>query len=303
MPLDAERIRSLRQRLGRVGVWLGPLAQLPAPGEQAAARRLEELGFGSLWAGEVLAGKEAFAHQALLLAATEHVVTGTGIANVWARHPSSMQAGAATLGSAWPGRFVLGVGISHAPIVERSGQKYDRPLARMAEYLDDMDTSAAASAGLEVPVPRVLAALRPRMLNLARDRADGAHPYFVPVSHTPAARQALGTDKLLVPEQAFILATDAGEARAAARDHTSRYLGLSNYANNLRHLGYTDEDVAGAGSDRLVDDVVAWGGEEAVADRVRQHLDGGADHVLLQPLAAPDQALSMLERVAPAVLG
>ncbi|MGI9149111.1 MAG: TIGR03620 family F420-dependent LLM class oxidoreductase [Chloroflexota bacterium] len=213
-----------------------------------------------------------------------------------------MQGGAATLGAAYPGRFVLGLGISHAPAVERSGQAYVKPLQHMARYLHAMDAAVAAAPATEVPAPRVLAALRPNMLALARDRADGAHPYFVPVAHTPIARAALGSDKLLIPEQAVVVNTDPDEARGIARDHMRGYLTLPNYVNNLRHLGYTDADVSAGGSDRLVDAIVAWGDEANIARRVREHLDGGADHVLLQPLGDLEAALRQLERLAPAVL-
>jgi probable F420-dependent oxidoreductase len=283
-------------------VWLASLRPATIEQERAAARRIETLGYGSLWAGEVIGGKEAFAHQAVLLTATEQIVTGTGIANIWARHPATMQAGAATLGAAYPGRFILGIGVSHAPMVERSGQTYDRPFTRMVEYLDGMDRVSGDVPVTDVPVPRMLAALGPRMLALARDRADGAHPYFVPVEHTPVARQILGPDRLLIPEQALVLSSDAEQARSVARGHMTSYLRLPNYVNNLRRLGYSDEDVAGSGSDRLVDALVVWGDEERVANRVREHLDGGADHVLLQPLGDLDSAMAQLERLAPAVL-
>jgi probable F420-dependent oxidoreductase len=283
-------------------VWLASLRPATIEQERAAARRIETLGYGSLWAGEVIGGKEAFAHQAVLLTATEQIVTGTGIANIWARHPATMQAGAATLGAAYPGRFILGIGVSHAPMVERSGQTYDRPFTRMVEYLDGMDRVSGDVPVTDVPVPLMLAALGPRMLALARDRADGAHPYFVPVEHTPVARQILGPDRLLIPEQALVLSSDAEQARSVARGHMTSYLRLPNYVNNLRRLGYSDEDVAGSGSDRLVDALVVWGDEDRVANRVREHLDGGADHVLLQPLGDLDSAMAQLERLAPAVL-
>jgi probable F420-dependent oxidoreductase len=238
----------------------------------------------------------------MLLSATQRIVTGTGIANVWARHPAAMQGGAATLGAGYPGRFIHGVGISHAPMVDRSGQAYEKPLAHMIAYLDGMDAAAPDAPVTEVPVPRLLAALRPRMLELARDRADGAHPYFVPTSHTPLARQTLGPGKLLIPEQAVVLETDPAQARRIARGHMELYLQLPNYVNNLRHLGFTDEDISGGGSDRLVDAIVAWGDEAAIAARVREHRDAGADHVLLQPLGDLAAAVSQLERLAPAVL-
>jgi probable F420-dependent oxidoreductase len=293
---------NIRERLGPVGVWLASLRPATTEQERAAARRIEALGYGSLWAGEVIGGKEAFSHQAVLLAATQRIVTGTGIANLWARHPATMQAGAATLGAAYPGRFVLGIGVSHASIVERSGQTYDRPLTRMVEYLDGMDKVVADVPVTEVPVPRLLAALGPKMLALARDRADGAHPYFVPPEHTPFARRILGPNPLLIPEQAVVLGSDPEEARRVARGHTTSYLRLPNYVNNLRRLGYSEEDLVGGGSDRLVDAIVAWGDEEQIANRVKEHLEGGADHVLLQPLGDLESAVSQLERLAPAVL-
>ncbi len=294
-------VRPARERLGPVGVWLGALLGVPADVERRAVRRIEAMGFGSLFVGEGIGGKEAMAHQAVLLSATDRIVTGTGIANVWARHPAAMQGGADTLGDAYPGRFVLGMGVSHAVMVDNSGLTYKRPLDHMARYLDDMDAAAAYGPRPEVPVPRLLAALGPRMLALARDRADGAHPYFVPPAHTPLARQALGPDKLLVPEQAVILATDPAAARSEARSYMGVYLRLPNYVNNLLRHGFSDEDVSGGGSDRLVDAIVAWGDESAVATRVRELLDSGADHVLLQPLGSLDQALAQLEALAPAL--
>jgi probable F420-dependent oxidoreductase len=300
---SSENLRSARERLGPVGVWLGVLGRSPIDEERRAARRIEELGYGSIWTPEGIGGKEAFAHQSVLLAATQRIVTGTGIANVWARHPATMQGGAATLGAAYPGRFVLGVGISHAPAVERSGQVYSKPLQHMASYLDAMDAAAETAPATEVPVPRVLAALRPHMLVLARDRADGAHPYFVPVAHTLIARATLGPDKLLIPEQAVVVNSDPDESRRIARDHMRGYLQLPNYLNNLKYLGYTDEDVSAGGSDRLVDAIVGWGDAGVVAKRIREHLEGGADHVLLQPLGNLNEALRQLESLAPLVLG
>ena len=213
-----------------------------------------------------------------------------------------MQGGAATVGAAYPGRFVLGVGISHAPMVERSGQAYQRPLAYMERYLDGMDAAAGDGPAVQVRVPRVLAALRPQMLALARERSDGAHSYFVPTSHTSLARQVLGPDRLLIPEQAVVLTTDSDKGRRPARAHMEPYLQLPNYVNNLRHLGYTDEDVSGGGSDRLVDAIVAWGDEADIAKRVAEHIDAGADHVLLQPLGPLDEAVRQLEALAATVL-
>jgi probable F420-dependent oxidoreductase len=301
--LSPDDVRAARERLGAVGVWMGSLLGPAAIDEERqAARRIEELGYGSLWTGEIVGGKEAFAHQSVLLAATERILTGTGIANVWAREPGAMEGGGATLGAAYPGRFVLGIGISHGPIVELSGQFYDKPMEKMVGYLYGMDASVVYAPKTEIPVPRVLAALRPKMLQLARDRADGAHPYLVPPAHTAIAREALGPDKLLIPEQAVLLEADPAEARRLAREHLAGYLQLPNYVNNLKRLGYGD-DLADGGSDRLADAIVAWGDEEQVAHRITEHLDNGADHVVLQPLGDIAGGLAQLERLAPVVLG
>jgi probable F420-dependent oxidoreductase len=166
-----------------------------------------------------------------------------------------------------------------------------------------MDVAATNALATDLPVPRVLGALRPQMLALARDRADGTHPYFVPPSHTPIAREALGPDRLLIPEQAAVLNTDPEEARRVARDHMQIYLRLPNYVNNLKYLGYTDEDISGGGSDRLVDAIVVWGHETTIANRVRSTSDGGADHVLVQPLGDLGGAIRQLDTLGPTVLG
>ncbi len=300
--LSNDEVIAARERLGPVGVWMGSLMGATIEREREVARRIEELGYGSIWTGEIVGGKEAFAHQSVLLAATERISTGTGIANVWARQPGAMEGGGATLGAAYPGRFVLGIGISHGPIVEMSGQVYEKPLQTMIDYLDGMDASIVHAPHSEVPVPRVLAALRPKMLDLARTRADGAHPYLVPTAHTTLARAALGPDKLLIPEQAIVLESDPAEARRIAREHLSGYLRLPNYVNNLKHLGYAD-DLADGGSDRLVDAIVAWGSAEDVARRITEHRDNGADHVLLQALGDLSRAVAQLEELAPVVLG
>jgi len=292
-----------RRTLGTVGVWLGVFERALIDDERLAARRIEELGYGSLWCGERIGGKEAFAHNGVLLAATEQIIVGTGIANVWARQPATMQGGAATLCAAYPGRFILGVGVSHRSSVERSGQTYARPLDHMARYLDAMDVASAGLSGMEQPIIRVIGALGPQMLALARDRADGAHVHLVPPSHTRFARVTMGSSKLLIPEQAFFLSSSAIEARDIARDHIRPYLQLPNYVNNLKRLGYSSDDVSAGGSDRLVDDLVIWGSEIDVANRVAQHLDAGADHVLLQPLGDLSAVLRQLEILAPRVQG
>ncbi|MEV8635471.1 LLM class F420-dependent oxidoreductase [Streptosporangium sp. NPDC051023] len=289
--------------IGRIGVWHPLFGRAHAGPVRQAAAEIEKLGYGALWFGEAPGTREAFTTAGILLAATERVAVGTGIANIWVRDATAMAAGAEAYGEAYPGRFVLGVGVSHAPLVSRRGHDYARPLAAMAEYLDAMDAVAGdLPFSGDSRTPRLLAALRPRMLELARDRADGAHPYFVPPEHTVLAREILGDGPTLAPEQAVVLETDPARAREIARAHMALYLQLPNYVNNLRHLGYGDEDFAGGGSDRLVDAIVAWGDVETVAGRVRAHLDAGADHVALQPLPADlSGAVDQLTELAPAL--
>lgn len=293
--------------LGKVGVWLGaPLGRRPAAAEREIVAELEDLGYEALWTGEAPTGKEIFSHASLLLAASRRMVIATGIASIWARDPLAMAAAARTVAEAYPGRFVLGIGVSHPPIVRLRGQEYDRPVSRMRAYLEAMD---AFEPNLECPPPtarppRVLAALRRPMLELAAELADGVHPYFVPVEHTRRAREILGPSALLLPEQGVLLERDPAEARRLAREHAAFYLSAANYVENLRWLGFTDEDLAGGGSDRLLDAIVAWGDEEAIAGRLRAHLQAGANHVCIQPLArdGDDLGLEMLRRLAPVVL-
>ncbi len=269
--------------LGRVGIWHF-LDIFPTPVAQAAAREIEELGFKTLWIPEAL-GREAFTHSALLLAGTRSLVVATGIANVWGRDAMAMSAAQKTLAEAFPDRFLLGMGVSHAPLVAgMRGHNYDKPLSYLRAYLDAMDSALFMAASPTSPPPRVIAALHPKSLELARERAWGSHPYFVPPEHTARARKILGPGKLLAPEQAVVFEKDPGRARAIARTHMSTYLGLPNYVRNLLALGFTQDDVGGGGSDKLVDAIVAWGGIDAVAARVKAHHAAGADHVCVQVL-------------------
>ena len=281
--------------IGRIGVWTFGLDLQPMARAQEAVGQLEELGYGAVWVPEA-AGREAMSNVALLLQGGERIVVATGIANLWARDAMSMAAGQKTILAAHPDRFLLGIGVSHQVSVEgMRGQTYERPLATMRAYLDAMDAAvfrAESPAGDHV---RVLAALGPKMLELARDRAGGAHPYFVPVEHTAVAREALGPDRLLAPEQAVVLETDPTTARELARGHMKTYLTLPNYTNNLRRFGYGDDDLAGGGSDRLVDAIVAWGDASTVAARVRAHLDAGADHVCIQAIGKDPRQLPVRE--------
>ena len=289
-----------------VGIWTGQLDYQPANQAREAVAALEELGYGAVWVGEAV-GREAFSNAGLLLSATSHLVVATGIANIWVRDALAMVAGQNTLAEAYPERFLLGLGVSHAPLIEgMRGHHYQRPLAAMRQYLDAMDEVVSSYRAVPpgTPPPRVLAALGPKMLTLAAKRAQGAHSYFVPPEHTAQARDQLGPDSWLIPEQAVVLESDPERAREIARRHTSRYLRLPNYTNNLRRLGFGDEDLAGSGSDRLVDATVAWGDENAIVSRVRAHLNAGADHVCVQVLDPDRRGLPAAQwrRLAPALL-
>jgi luciferase-like monooxygenase len=254
--IGQERARELRDRIGQVGVWLGSIALLPAAAERVAIAQIEQLGYGAAWFGEAASNREALSHAALLLGSSQRLVIATGIANIWARDAAAAINGANTLNEAYEERFLLGLGVSHAP-----------------------------------------------MLELARERTAGAHPYFVPPSHTAKARAILGSVPLLAPEQVVVLETDNALARGLGRRHMAGYLKLPNYVNNLRALGYDDTDFADGGSERLVDAIVAWGDEEAITGRVREHLLAGADHVAVQAYAEnAEAALAHLERLAPALL-
>lgn len=297
-----EAAREWAKRLGTVGVWTFDAERMPAAAERDYARAIESLGYPVLWIPESLGSKEAFAHVGLLLAATKKLIVATGIANIWARDAVAMANGARALVDAYPDRFLLGLGVSHAPTVKTRGQSYARPLEYMRRYLDAMD--AAPYTGPKVDAPRVLAALGPQMLRLSAERSLGAHPYFVPVEHTALARKELGAGPLLAVEQAAVLSEDPAAARATARRHMKRYLELDNYANNLRRLGWAEIDLADGGSDKLVDAIVAWGGANAIKSRIDEHKKRGADHVCLQVLRVDPAAspTADLERIAKVVL-
>jgi probable F420-dependent oxidoreductase len=297
----AHQGRAVAERIGPVGIWTFQFDRMPVADVQRAAARLEELGAGAIWVPESVVSKEVFAHSALLLAATRRIPVASGIANIWARDAYAMQNGARTLADAFPGRFVLGLGVSHEPAVRRRGGTYEKPLAHMREYLDAMDRTKWAGAEPAHPVPRVLAALGPKMLELAAERTAGAHPYFVPVEHTALARRALGEGPLLAVEQAVAFETDPTKARELARAHMSGYLRLENYASNVRRLGWQDRDIEGP-SDDLVDAIVAWGPLERIVDRVLAHLRSGADHVCVQPLTA-DPLRMDFDRIAESIEG
>ena len=267
-------------------------------------REFERIGYPAVWMPESLGSKEVFAHAGILLGGSERAIVAPGIASIYARDPMAMANGARALGEAYPGRFVLGIGVSHAPSVAQRGGTYGRPVEAMTAYLDGMAAASYAGPDLSEPVPLVLAALGPRMLELAAERADGAHPYFVPVEHTPIARAALGPEPCLAVEMTAVLSTDQDEARRIGRAFARHYLALPNYANNLRRLGWSDDDIANDGSDRLIDAVIACGDVEAIASRARAHLDAGADHVCIQLRAesSADPAIAGYAELASALL-
>ncbi len=277
--------RIIAKQLGRLGIWSNTFERLPNAEAGDLARRIENLGFGALWFPESVGSKEVFAQSALLLTASTRIVVAPGIANIFARDAHAMANGARTLAEAFPGRFVLGLGVSHLPSVATRGGEYRRPLETMARYLDAMDAAPTTLRGA-ADAPRLLAALGPKMLALAARRSDGAHPYFSPLEHTGAARATVGSEPCLAVEVACVLERDATIARKIARTYTKRYLSLENYTSNLRRIGWPDADLAGEGSDRLVDALVAWGEPSRIAEHLAAHRAAGADHLAVQVLTA-----------------
>ncbi len=279
--------------LGRVGAWWSGSWKVADQPELDTAATMEELGYGTLWSsGGFDPGLST--RFGKLLDATRTVTVASGIVSIWASTPEEVGPAVAELEARHPDRFLLGLGTSHSAVVE----DYTKPYSKMVAYLDGLDA-------LERPVPperRVLAALAPRMLELAAARAVGAHPYFVPVEHTALARGILGADSLLATEVAVVLETDPAKARELARTYASIYLGLPNYTSNLRRFGFGDDDIDHGGSDRLIDAVIPWGDVETIADRVHGHLEAGADHVCLQVVAdRQDFPLDEYRALAPAL--
>ncbi len=301
--MDAADRDRLRDRLGPVGAWLTLLGLRSAGEERTAAAEIERLGYPALWFGETPVNKEAFVHAGILLAATERIAIATGIASIYARDAAAANAAGNALAEAHDGRFVLGLGVSHAPAVAQRGHDYGKPVTEMRRYLDALDAADYRAPAPAHPAPVVIAALRRRMLELACDRAHGAHPYLVTPAHTARAREILGPGPVLAPEQGVVLETDPARARAVAREHLSAYLRLPNYTNSWREDGFGDNDFADGGSDRLVDALIAWGDADAIAQRVAAHHVAGADHVCIQPVVRDlDRALTELRELAPALL-
>ncbi|MDB6014579.1 MAG: class F420-dependent oxidoreductase [Gammaproteobacteria bacterium] len=276
-------------RLTNLGVWAATDG-LSAAEAATFAKRVEAWGYGVLWTPEAV-GREVFSASAWLLANTTRLIVASGIANIYARDAFAAAAAQKGLNEQSGDRFLLGLGVSHIPLVKDMRQhEYGKPVATMRAYLEGMAAAPYKSIAPRSPPQTVLAALGPKMLELAGERADGAHPYNVPPEHTREAREILGTNKLLCVEQAAILETDGSQARALARQFLEIYMGLPNYVNNWRRLGFSDPDFAGGGSDRLIDAVVAWGDEKAIRKRIDEHWQAGADHVCVQAIGAGGRA-------------
>lgn len=285
-------------RPGRLGIFAGSLTLQPASVMREVARVIESMDFGTLWYGEAVA-REVFAQGAIFLAATTRLVVASGIANIWARDAMAMAAGGRTLAEAWPARFILGLGVSHAPMVGTRGHRYERPVSAMREYLDRMES--APWRGPEAPLPPVvLAALGPKMVALAAERTAGAYPYFTTAEHIKQVRERLGPEPFLAADLPVVLARDRDEARAIGDAHTRLYLGTENYRNNLQRLGWEAAELEPPGSDRLFDAVVAWGEVSGVRERIEGLFDAGADQVVLN-LVTRDRSvpyLAELEKLA-----
>ena len=287
--------------LGKLGVWAF-IDEMTATEAAEFARQLEQWGYGTLWLPEAV-GRDPFALISYLAATSETLVFATGIANIYARDPMAMHALHKTVSELAPNRFVLGLGVSHAPLVEDiRGHDYQKPVSTMRNFLNAKQDALYLAPEAPEPAPILLGALRQNMLKLSADMGHGAHPYFVPPEHTAWARGILGPEPWLCPEQMLIQETDADRAREIARAHMSTYTGLPNYRNNLKQFGFEDSDFENGGSDKLVDAIVAWGDKDAHIERIQAHWNAGADHVCIQALQdavqrGPD--INVLEALAP----
>lgn len=270
--------------LGPLGLWTFALDRQPWARAKDAAAEIESMGWDAIWVPEAT-NRNAFVNATLLLGATQKMVVATGIAPIHNRDAVASANGQRTLDEAFPGRFLLGLGVSHQWLVEDvRGGHYTKPLATMRAYLEAMRAAPFSAYAPSTRGRTVIAALGPKMLALSGALADGAHPYLVAPEHTAGAREILGPDKILAPDQKLVLETDPSEARRIARMHLAGYLAQPNYQNSFLRQGFTRDDIDNGGSDRLVDTIVAWGTVEQVTARVREHLAAGASHVAVQLL-------------------
>jgi len=278
---------------GRIGVFAGPLNGRPSAVQREFVVQMERLGYGTLWYGEALA-QEAFSRGSIYLAATERLVVASGIANIWARDAAAMANGGRTMNEAWPGRFILGLGVSHAPLVKMRGHDYERPLTAMREYLDAMAMAPWRGPAAELP-PLVLAALGPKMVGLAGERTAGAYPYFSTAAHIGEVRTILGPEPFLAADLPVVLAGDMAAARAIGDRHIDYYIGSTNYRNNLLRIGWSEADLARPGSDAIFDAIVAWGDLDRIAAKIAERFALGADQVVLNIVAADPDAVPLAE--------
>jgi probable F420-dependent oxidoreductase len=277
---------SLKPNLGRFGVWLGSITP-------ELAGQIESLGYGAAWIGMSPSADLAWADPTL--AQTTSLQLATGIVNIWSAPAPAVAESYQRIENAYPGRFLLGIGAGHREHTE----EYTKPYDALVEYLDELDAAMVPTSR------RVLAALGPKVLRLSAERSAGAHPYLTTPEHTAKARELVGNSVFLAPEHKVVLTTDRDEARAVGRKVVDFYLGLSNYVNNWLRLGFTEDDVRKPGSDKLIDAVVAYGPPEAIAQRLNEHLDAGADHVAIQVLGGSqqDQLVAVLGELAGPLLG
>jgi len=294
---------SARDRLtgpSNTGVWYFTDAMSAGQAGETAGR-IESLGYSTLWVPDTM-GRDPFAHLAWLGSQTSTLQFATGIASIFHRHPGAMLQAANTLAEQTGERFILGLGVSHAPMVAGVRKlDYSKPLSQMRDYLAAMDASMYMAVPPTDKPLRLLAALGPKMLELSATAADGAHPYFVTPEHTAEAREVIGPDKLLCVEQKVILSTDADAARAAANVQIDRYAGLPNYRNNWKRIGFTEDEIEQR-SHRFVDHVIVWGDEDRVRAGIKAHYDAGADHVCIQPVSTEGPLVldwNALEALAP----
>ena len=287
-------------KLGKIGVWSW-LDHLSANEAVELAQRAEGWGYSALWIPEAV-GRDPFSLIGFLAGRTERMIYASGIANIYARDPMATKAIWKTISELAPDRFILGLGVSHQHLVSgQRGHDYKKPLTTMRNYLEAVDKALYMGKQPEHDAPIVLGALRDKMLGLSASAAQGAHPYLVPPAHTKRAREVMGPDALLCPEQMVLAETDATRAREIARGALKMYIQLPNYQNNLKQFGFSDADFADGGSDKLVDEMVCWGDPEKIAAQLQAHLDAGADHVCVQSFRAdggmgPDE--SLLETLA-----
>jgi probable F420-dependent oxidoreductase len=276
--------------LGQIGIWTAAWRNGQRDDVVRAAAEAEQLGYGALWfPGGARDG--AVERISDLLGATQRTVIASGILSIWTHPAAEVTRDFFDWQQRYPDRFLLGIGISHGHVVERAGLTYARPMQKLKSYLDELDAQSPA-----VPIERrCIASLGPKSLQLAKERTWGTHPYFVPVAHTRLAREAVGPGKLVATELMVVLDTDPASARSRARQHMGTYLSAPNYASNLLRLGYSQHDLENGGSDRIVDDIVAWGSPEKILERVREHLEAGADHVCVEALTADRSAPALDE--------